>query len=34
MNQTSPHLNYPAVNAFKKLQTKIYLGVHIGVYQP
>jgi len=34
MNETSPLLNNPAVNAFKKLQTKVFLGVHIGVYQP
>ena len=35
MNQTSPHLNYPAVNALKELQTNVrfFLGVHIGVYQ-
>jgi len=33
MNKTSPLLNNPAVNVFKELQTKIYLGVHIGVYQ-
>jgi hypothetical protein len=33
MNKKSPLLNNPAVNVFKELQIKIYLGVHIGVYQ-
>jgi len=35
MNQTSPPLTYPAVNALKALHTrKTFLDFHIGVYQP
>ena len=34
MNQTSPPLTYPAVNALKALHTrKTFLDFHIGVYQ-